>query len=121
MSEADLVRVVYPQHTMKRLARLMGVPLDTARHWLYRHFPAARAQELAIKLLRELDEKEAAEARARELLQAMAGDAGDGQMDQLLAGVDAGEDRLPATGPAAGPKTFETGSSRSCPCGSDTL
>lgn len=41
MTDADVIRAVYPRHTMKALARATGAPLDTARHWLYRHFNPA--------------------------------------------------------------------------------
>lgn len=58
MNEAAAVRAVFPRNTMKRLARLMGVPLDTARHWLYRHFNPQQRKELAKALLKEMDEQE---------------------------------------------------------------
>jgi hypothetical protein len=43
---------------MKRLARAMNVPIDTARHWLYRHFNTERRKELAENLLAEMDRQE---------------------------------------------------------------
>jgi hypothetical protein len=51
---SDLVRAVYPRHALKLLARLMGAPIGTAKHWLYVHFPAARTADVARALLPEL-------------------------------------------------------------------
>ena len=74
MTDAATIRAVYPAHTMKMLARLMGVPLDTARTWLYRHLSAARRRELALALIAELDRQDAEErADARRQLLEMAG------------------------------------------------
>jgi hypothetical protein len=56
-SPIELVRAVYPQHTMKLLARLMNVPIGTAREWLYSRFPPRRTQELALALLPELQRR----------------------------------------------------------------
>ena len=64
-----LIREVFPAHSAKRLARLMGVPLDTARHWLYRNLSNSRRRELAEKLLRQLDEDDRRRAEARRQLQ----------------------------------------------------
>lgn len=58
MTEADAVRAVYPRHTMKALARATGAPLDTARHWLYRHFNPAQRRHLATTLLAEMDRQD---------------------------------------------------------------
>ena len=58
IDEAAAIRAVYPRHTMKMLARLLGMPLDTARHSLYRHFSSARRRELAVALLAEMDAQE---------------------------------------------------------------
>lgn len=58
MTDAEIVRAVYPRNTMKRLARTAGAPIDTARHWLYRHFSPAQRKELARALLAEMDEQE---------------------------------------------------------------
>jgi hypothetical protein len=57
---------------MKRLARTMGVPLDTARHWLYRHFNTAQRKELAQALLKEMDEQEIGRSALRRRLAAWA-------------------------------------------------
>ena len=58
IDEAAAVRAVYPRNTMKELARLLGMPLDTARHSLYRRFSSARRRELAQALLAEMDAQE---------------------------------------------------------------
>ena len=72
---APLIRAVYPRDTMKRLARLMNVPLDTARHWLYRHFSAERRRELCLKLIAELNEQDRRREAVRTQLNAIAGGA----------------------------------------------
>jgi len=68
VTEADAIRAVYPRHSMKRLARSMGVPLDTARHWLYRHFNEAQRKELARALLKEMDEQDVGRGALRRIL-----------------------------------------------------
>lgn len=74
VTDAETIRAVYPRHTMKRLALLLNVPLDTARHWLYRSLSGARRRELALALLAELDRQEHSRAAIRQQLQQMAGD-----------------------------------------------
>jgi hypothetical protein len=68
VNEAAAIRAVYPRHTMKSLARKMGVPLDTARHWLYRHFNTAQRRELARALLKEMDEQDVGRSALRRTL-----------------------------------------------------
>jgi hypothetical protein len=75
MNDAAAIRAVYPRHTMKLLALAMGVPLDTARHWLYRNLCAARRRELALALIAELDSQDAGRAAVRQRLTVMAGGA----------------------------------------------
>jgi hypothetical protein len=100
MTDAAVIRAVYPSGTMKRLARLMGVPLDTARHWLFRKVSAARRRELALALLRELDEQDRNErAAARAQLRAMVGTDG---VDCVLDGAGAGKGGGASSGPPAG-------------------
>ena len=60
MTDAELIRAVYPDGTMKRLARAMNIPLDTARAWIYRRMSPARRRELAAVLKTEM-EKQAAD------------------------------------------------------------
>src|SRR4249920_1627847 len=72
MSEAELIRAVFPRHTMKLLARLFGVPIDTSRHWLYRHFSVARRPELAVRLLAVMDQQDRRRAVVRRQLEAIA-------------------------------------------------
>lgn len=86
MTDADAIRAVYPRHTMKRLARAVGVPLDTARHWLYRHLSADRRREVATALLAEWDEEDRRRAVCREYLERMAvGDEMDRAGDRVAA------------------------------------
>ena len=42
-------------HWVKRLANLMGVPPETARHWAFRRLPDARRKEIALALIAECD------------------------------------------------------------------
>lgn len=42
-------------HWVKRLARMMSVPHETARHWAFRRLPDARRKEIALALLAECD------------------------------------------------------------------
>lgn len=72
MTDAEVFRAVYPRHTMKRLARVTGAPLDTARHWLYRHFNPAQRQVLARALLAELDRQDVERGALRRRLAAWA-------------------------------------------------
>ena len=68
MTDAGTIRAVYPRHTMKLLARAMGVPLDTARTWLYRHLSSARRVELATALLAEMDKQDVERTAVRRRL-----------------------------------------------------
>lgn len=68
VTEAGAIRAVYPRHTMKRLARAMGVPLDTARHWLYRHFNPAQRRDLARTLLADMDREDIGRSAIRRQL-----------------------------------------------------
>ena len=92
MTEADCIREVYPRYAaMKMLARLMDAPLDTARHWLFRKFTAsvARRRELALGLLKEMDEQDQRRAGVRRQLQvwAHAHGAGVEELGTAVAGV----------------------------------
>lgn len=53
MDETAAIRLLYPKHTRKHLARLMGVAPGTAREWLYRRMSSARRRELNEALLAE--------------------------------------------------------------------
>ena len=102
--DAALLREVLPRHGPKRLARLMAVPVDTARHWFYRHLSAARCHELALKLLTELDEQDRRREAVRRRLEIVAAGTGtaDAEMDRVLAGADRASARLAAAGAPAG-------------------
>jgi transposase-like protein len=59
--EAAVIRAVLPGHTVKRLARLMGVSPETAKHWLQYGPAFRRRRELARVLEQELDRQDAEE------------------------------------------------------------
>src|SRR5690348_69816 len=67
-SDESVIRGVLPRNGPKLLARLMSVPVETARHWYYRTLSAARRQELALRLLDELDRQDRIRAAYREHL-----------------------------------------------------
>lgn len=73
LSDASLIREVWPRNTMKRLALTLGVPLDTARHWLYREISPARRRQIAEALLVEMDRQEVSRAALRRRLAEWAG------------------------------------------------
>jgi hypothetical protein len=88
---AALVRVVFPRHTAKRLARLMGAETATARYWLHRRFSRARRRELGARLLAELDRQDMQErAAARQRLSEIAGDGWVGLGNGLGVGLSIG-------------------------------
>lgn len=75
VSDAAVIRAVFPRHPVKRLARLLGLPIGTTHEWTYRHLSAARRRELAMALLEEFDRQDREErAAVRSQLQAMVGD-----------------------------------------------
>lgn len=74
LSDIAAIRTVFPRHTAKVLAVKMGVPVNTAKEWLYHHFSAARRIELARTLLAEMDRQDAEErAPVRQHLQSIVG------------------------------------------------
>lgn len=74
MTEAEVIRGIYPRHPMKRLAHTMRVPVDTARHWLYRRFSSDRRCELARALLAEMDRQDVSRTAWRRQLVRWAGE-----------------------------------------------
>lgn len=48
---SDLIRQAFPRHPAKRLARLLDVPVETARNYAYRGVPLARHAEILAALL----------------------------------------------------------------------
>lgn len=73
MTDAAVIRAVYPRHTMKRLAAAMNIPIDTARHWLFRKVSAERRRDLALALLAEMDRQDAERRLLRRTLYEAAG------------------------------------------------
>lgn len=68
MTDAEVLRTALPASTMKTLARVVGAPLDTARHWLYRRFNPAQRRDLAAALLAEMDRQDVRRHAARRRL-----------------------------------------------------
>jgi len=105
VTDQSLIREVFPSHGPKRLAHLMMVPVNTARHWCYRRLSAARRHELALMLLAEMNEQDRRRAEVRRQLEAIAhgesaermGDPSGGEVDRV-----AGGDPLAPGYPAAG-------------------
>ena len=62
------------RHWPKRLARLLGVPTETARFWVYHRMPEARREQVARAILAECDKIEAAIAETRRRWGENAGD-----------------------------------------------
>ena len=94
LTDQELIREIFPHSAPKRIARLMRVPLETARHWCYRHLSNARRQELAVKLLQELDAKDRRRDAIRRQLELIIGERNEvgNQVAVLLDGLGTGED-----------------------------
>lgn len=73
VTDQSLIRAVFPKDAPKRIARLMAVPLETARHWCYRNLSDARRHELALKLLQQLDEDDRRRQEVRQQLKRIVG------------------------------------------------
>lgn len=103
VSEAAVIRAIWPGGRTKRLARLCGVPLGTAHEWLYRHLSAARQREIARALLAEMDRQDREErAAARVRLAEMAGIDAVVAVGDAMAGAGAGVAADPGAAAAAG-------------------
>ena len=63
-------------HWVKRLARIMGVPQETARHWAFRRVPDARRKEIALALIAECDRLQALVSQTRQRWAEVADEAG---------------------------------------------
>jgi hypothetical protein len=51
------IRATWPNHTTKWLARLMRIPLSTARFWTERTVPVYRQNELGLLLIKQFYER----------------------------------------------------------------
>jgi hypothetical protein len=80
--EGELAR-----HWPKRLARKMGVPIETARFWIYKRMPDARRQEIAHALLNECTRLETIIAETRKRWEGVASEA-TGPVDRSEASRD---------------------------------
>lgn len=98
MSDVAAIRTVFPRHTAKMVSLVMGVPVNTAREWLYRHFSAARRRELALTLLAEMDRQDAERANLRLHLQSIASEQGNGEVGGDTAGATVQSDRSTEAG-----------------------
>jgi hypothetical protein len=74
VTDESIIRAALPYHGPKRLARLMAVPIETARHWYYKHMSSARRRELAMALLAEMDAQEVERGAVRRRLAEWAAD-----------------------------------------------
>lgn len=68
-----VIRAVLPRNGPKLLSRLIDSPIETARHYYYKHLSAARRREVALALLAEMDEQDRKREALRQHLQSMAG------------------------------------------------
>lgn len=94
MNDQAVLRAVLPSNGPKLLARLLGSPVETARHYFYRHLSASRRREVALALLAELDRQERRLAVVRQHLEQMVGD------HAQVAGSLAGDQVVEARGQA---------------------
>lgn len=75
------------RHWPKRLARAVGVSVETARFWIYKGMPDSRRQEIAVALLAECDRLEQVVADTRRQWKGIADEA-----DRAAAGGAADRD-----------------------------
>ena len=68
VNEGTVIRAALPSGGPKRLARLMDVPVETARHWWYRHLASSRRREVAAALLAEMDKQDVERSALRRRL-----------------------------------------------------
>lgn len=73
VSDAEIIRAVFPRHTAKLLARAMNAPIATARSWLYRSLSSTRRRELALALIAQIDREDAERALVRACLEEIVG------------------------------------------------
>lgn len=93
MNDAAVIKAVFPRHPVKRLSRLLGLPLGTAHEWVYRNLSAARRREIACALIEEFDRQDREErAAVRQQLQEMARSG-----DEVGRGDPGGSDRADNT------------------------
>lgn len=75
MDDQTLIRQIFQRDAPKRLARLMNVPVETARNWLYRNLSSARRIELAEKMIEQIaEERRRLDAAERALKEITGGD-----------------------------------------------
>ena len=70
VNDGSVIRAVLPAggNGPKRLARLMSVPVETARCWYYRHLSSSRRREVAAALLAEMDKQDVERSALRRRL-----------------------------------------------------
>lgn len=91
LTDRAIMRAVLPTNGPKRLAQLLGAPIETARTWYYRTLSSSRRREIALALLKELDAENARRAAVREQLVKMVGN--DDQMASSSIGAVVLKDR----------------------------
>lgn len=93
-----VIRAVLPRNGPKLLARLLDSPIETARHWYYKHLSASRRREVALALLAEMDRQDAERANLRLQLRTIASEQGDAEVGRDLAGATVQHDRCTEAG-----------------------
>lgn len=85
VTDQAIIREVLPNNWPKRVARLLSVPVRTAKHWVYVRVGEARRAELACQLLAVMDEQDRRRAELRRQLEAMAhGESAEGMADAVV-------------------------------------
>lgn len=93
VSDAAIIRAVFPRHPVKSVARLLGLSISAAHEWTYRRLSNARRRELAEALLQEMDRQEVARTALRRRLAAWAAEQeAEGGRDAEMGGAAAGLD-----------------------------
>lgn len=76
LATAALLAPELGRHWPKRLARHLGVPVATARHWVYRRAPVARRGDIADAIIAECVRLTAVIAETRRVAEGMKHEAG---------------------------------------------
>lgn len=76
LATAALLAPELGRHWPKRLARYLGVPVETARHWVYRRAPMARRGDIADAIIAECDRVAVIIAETRRLAEEVKHEAG---------------------------------------------
>jgi hypothetical protein len=106
ISDQVAIRATWPSHTAKWLARMMRIPLPTARFWTERTVPVYRQHELGLLLIEEFHKH--TKWREEELFP---------KLCQMAGLVNDGVESVPASGQKGGePSKHPIDGSRLCSC-----